>query len=188
MNTVLLALRDVAAFGLDIAWKSKDDSASFHMLKRVLRAYHQMSTSSFSNSRKSIDVPQELLSLLNKWAMKSPISNKATPDVPFLMLDFMTKESAPSDVLSALSSWPSTKNLGKGLYVRLEALLSSGAQIALKNETSASLLRLKHIRSTYREENAALGSGKNRAQATPVDTREGSIWLRLSSGRLVIDK
>jgi hypothetical protein len=190
VNRVLLGLREIATEALQSAWKSKQNEHSFHILKRVLRAFHEMSTSKNATCRGSLEVPKELLSLLHEWEniVSSAVGDAAKADLG-IMVDFMISESAPSDVLGALEQWSSTTNLGTGLYPRLESLLRNGAQLALESETSSSLLRLQHIRSSYHEENAPLatriGSGPDGKYNN--DSQVG-IWKQMTLGGLVIDK
>lgn len=187
---MLLGLREIAKEGLQSAWTSKNDGNGFHLVKRVLRAFHEMSTSKYLTCSEAIQVPRELLSLLDAWEkLASPTDNAATTDFT-TMVDFMINESAPSDVLRALALWSSTKKLGTSLYPRLESVLRRGAQRALKSEISSSLLQLKHIRSSYREENAPLATGIGVAQrgGGGLHAGEAGIWKQMSLGGLVIDK
>jgi hypothetical protein len=187
---VLLGLREIATEALQSAWMSKNDSDSFHLLKRVLRAFHEMSTSNYLACRESIDVPRELLSLLKLWEKQaSPTDTARVPNV-IVMIDFIINESSPSHALSALAMWPFTKNLGIALYPRLETLLRRGVQTAPRSEVSTSLLQLKHVRSRYKAENEPLATSLDRSPTLGASLHSGEvgIWKRMSVGGLVIDK
>jgi len=190
VKQVRLRLREIATLGLQSAWISRSDRNGFHLLKRAVRGFHDMSRSGFLTCRESIDVPEELLSLLEAWEKLASSSDGVATEDLVIMVDFLINEAAPSDVLSALALWTSTKRLGDAVYSQLERLLCRGAQRALRSEISSSLLQLKHIRKSYRTENAPLASGRG----TPNKLNEASsggrvsIWQQMSVGALTIDK
>ena len=173
--------------GLALAWATREDGIGFHTLKRVLRAFQQMSTSKFESCRESIDVPAELLTLLEEW-QRNIASKDSTTSELLILVDFMINEAAPVDVLRALfllSSSNDSKALGFELFSRLDVLLRRGVQVALKSELSGSLLRLKYMRQGYTKENKSLMFNEGRKDAK----REGSgIWKRMSLGNMSIDK
>jgi hypothetical protein len=171
--------------GLSSAWKTRQDGSGFHTLKRVLRAFHQMSTSKFDSCRESIDVPEELLTLLEEWERKITSKDDSTTSELLILVDFMINESAPIDVMSTLVLWSSSKFLGPALFSRLDSLLRRGVQVALKSELSGSLLRLKYMRRGYTEENKSLMLSEERKD---VKNDGGGIWKRMSLGNLSIDK
>jgi hypothetical protein len=184
IHRVLVCLREIGMEGLSLAWETRKDGSGFHTLKRVLRAFHQMSTSQFDSCRESIDVPDELLSLLKQWEGKIKSKGSAATEL-LVLVDFMINESAPVDVLSTLVLWSSSNELGPALFSRLDSLLRHGVQVALKSELSGSLLRLKYMRRGYTEENKSLMLSEER-MAYKHDG--GGIWQRMSLGNLSIDK
>jgi hypothetical protein len=100
------------------------------------------------------------------------------------LIDFLSKESAPGDVLRALVIWSSSHEVGDAMFARLDALLCRGVQVALKSELSGSLLRLRHARRTYTDGNRlALSSEQGDMSKTSV-----GIWRQMSIGALSIDK
>ena len=187
---MLLGLREIATEALRSAWMSKNNDSSFHLLKRVLRAFHEMSTSDYLACRESIDVARELVTLLKIWEKQvSPADTATLPDL-IIMIDFIINESAPSDVLSALAMWSSTKKLGTALYPRLQALLRRGVQTAPRSEVSTLLLQLRHIRSSYKTHNEPLATyvGPSPTSGVSINGGERGIWKQMSLGALVIDK
>lgn len=184
VHRVLVCLREIGMEGLSSAWDTRQDGSGFHTLKRVLRAFQQMSTSKFDSCRESIEVPEELLTLLEEWERKTSSKNSSTSEL-LILVDFMINESAPVDVLSALVLWSSSNELGPALFSRLDSLLRRGVQVALKSELSGSLLRLKYMRRGYTDENKHLMLSEDRKD----DSHDGGgIWKRMSFGNLSIDK
>lgn len=183
LHRVLGYLREIGMEGLSLAWESRQAGSDFHMLKRVLRAFHQMSSSNLRVCSESIDVPEELVAMLEEWERKSTC-NDPLSDV-FILVDFMINESAPIDVLSALVLWSSSHKLGSDVFSRLDSLLRRGVQFALKGELSGSLLRLKYMRRGYTEDNKTLTLSDDN---TFDNHSDGEIWKRMSLGALTIDK
>lgn len=183
IQRVLVCLREIATEALGLAWKSRSDGSNFHMLKRVLRALHQMSTSSFRSCKESINVPEELVSMLEAWETKST-SEDSVADV-LILIDFMINESAPNDVLNALVLWRSSPQMGSASFSTLDLLLRRGVQVALKGELSGSLLRLKYLRRSYMHNNTPETKGHT---ITEGQQDNGKIWKQMSLGTLSIDK
>lgn len=183
VQRVLVCLREIATEALALAWKSRSDGSNFHMLKRVLRALHQMSTSNFRSCRESINVSEELVSMLEAWETKST-SEDSVAEV-LILIDFMINESAPHDVLSALVLWRSSSQMGLALFSRLDLLLRRGVQVALKGELSGSLLRLKYLRRSYIHDNKPLTVGHASDEGQQSDSK---IWKQMSLGTLTLDK
>lgn len=169
--------------GLALAWESREKGSGFTTFKRVLRAFNQMSQSDFNSCRDSIDVPHELLTMLEEWNRK--ISPKDALADLLILVDFMIQESAPIDVLSTLVLWSKSNELGPALFGRLDHMLRRGVQVALKSELSGSLLRLKHMRRGYTEDNRPLMQGESKKDN---NSETGGIWKRMSLGTLTIDK
>ncbi len=166
-----------------MAWESRDDGSDFHMLKRVLRSFHQMSSSNFRSCSEAINVPQELGAMLEAWERKIDCEDSAS--ALLILVDFMIIESAPLDILDALVDWSSSHDFGADLFSRLDSLLRRGVHVALKGELSGSLLRLKYMRRGYTEDNKPLTSSEDNANKSP---ELGEIWKRMSLGTLSIDK
>jgi len=183
IHHVLVSLRKIGIEGLSQAWESKDNGSRFHILKRVLRAFHKMSRSDFSSCRVSINVPDELLTLLEEWERKF-LSKDDFADF-LILIDFIIKESAPIDVLSMLVRWSKSNDLGPALFSRLDSLLRRGVQLALKTELSGSLLRMKYMRRDYAEENRPLMLSEVKKYN---GKEENGIWKRMSLGTLSINK
>lgn len=182
---VLTCLREIGMEGLNQAWDSREeesDGSGFHMLKRVLRAFHQMSCSDISAFQNTVNVSNELLTSLNEWTKKSKSDDFVSNML--ILIDFMIMESSPQDVLTALVQWTNSNDLGPAIFERLQSLLRRGAEVALRSELSGSLLRLKEMRRGYMDDNKAM---------IPVEKKEdeddiGGIWQRMSIGTLSIDK
>lgn len=183
VQRVLVCLREIATEALALAWKSRSDGSNFHMLKRVLRALHQMSTSASRSCRESIKISEELVSMLEAWQTKST-SEDSVADV-LILIDFMINESAPNDVLNALVDWRSAPQLGSAIFSRLDLLLRRGVQVALKGELSGSLLRLKYLRRSYMHDNNRLTLGDSSMAGQNDDNK---IWRQMSLGTLSLDK
>eukprot|EP00934_Nitzschia_sp_Nitz4_P008825 Nitzschia sp. Nitz4//scaffold57_size113557//83627//86971//NITZ4_004003-RA/size113557-augustus-gene-0.61-mRNA-1//1//CDS//3329554882//8815//frame0 len=182
LRRVVECLREIGVQGLERAWKSKDDPDTFHMIKRVVRAFQQMSNSTFATCRESVDVAAELLTLLQHWSELSNPENRAQ-DV-LLLVDFMVNESPPFDVLSTLVEWSTSHGLGPELFSHLQSLLRRGAQVSLKTELSGSMLRLKEMRCGYTDYNKPMAKFQTAGEESDL----GSLWQRMSIGTLTIDK
>jgi hypothetical protein len=171
--------------------------AGFRTLKRVLRLFQQMSISESKHCRESIVVAEELYAFLQEWErtdsaihivigfLSKRITGSSGDDSAILtLIDFLSKESAPGDVLRALVIWSSSHKVGDAMFARLDALLRRGVQVALKSELSGSLLRLRHARRTYTDDNRlALSSEQGDVSKTSV-----GIWRQMAIGALSIDK
>lgn len=202
VHRVLECLREIGLQGLSLAWESQMEGDGFFMLKRVLRAFHQMSRSDSDSYRDSIDVPEEFLSLLKEWNYRiqqqttDNSQNKDSAETTMLtFIDFMIQESsAPGDILSALVLWYQDDNLIRPahLFRRLDALLRRGVQAAIRSELSGSLLRLKHMRQKYTEENQVLLAQNPTASIESADLKQdvssSGLWKKMSIGALSINK
>lgn len=169
---------------IPLAHGTENQLAGFKNLKRVLRLFQQMATSSTRSCRESVVVGDELYAFLKEWKR---ISDSDVDDSAFLgFVDFLSTESTPGDVLHALVLWSASNDLGDDLFSQLDSLLRRGVHVALKSELSGSLLRLKHARSHYTEENKVdLSKDNTEAARTPDGT---SIWRQMEAGSLSIDK
>lgn len=176
-------MRQIGLQAVDEASDSAKSDDGFHLLKRVLKSFHALSTSDFETCRESIEVSNELLALLQKW--KDNIKSDTTSKKMLPLIDFMIQESSPHDVLGALMLWSAENDLGPDLYQQLHTLLRRGVQYSARQELSGFLLRLKQMRGEYTRENKVLQTDE------PVVANEavsGGIWAQMSIGTLAIDK
>jgi hypothetical protein len=180
---VLLCLRRIGMGALALAQNySVQQDSGFRKLKRVLRLFHQMSTSDSPSCRTSLTVANELYTFLQEW--KHLTGSNGDDSAMLNLIDFIINESAPGDVLRALVLWSSSNEVGDSLFPRLDTLLRRGVHTALRSELSGSLLRLKHARLNYTDENKpALSSERSQVARTT-----SGIWRQMAVGDLSVDK
>lgn len=167
---------------LTLAQNSEKEVSRFRILKRVLRLFHQMSTSDSPHCSSSITVADELYTFMQEW--KTLTGSNGDDLIMLNLIDFIVNGSAPGDVLRALVLWSSSNEVGNSLYPRLDTLLRRGVQAALKSELSGSLLRLKHARLNYTDENRPALS----AELSQVAKTTSGIWRQMAVGDLSVDK
>lgn len=179
-SLVLQYLRNIAHHALDSRNEdSKGKNAVLRMLKRVMRLYHYMATSSSKRARVSIDVAAELRSLLE---YKEGSSN----DCDMLdLIHFFAKETAPSDFLRAFSEWTSNHEMFSDTVPVLQIVLRRGARVALNRELSGSLLRLKRARQRM---NSNAGESAQQKLERDHGLGQQTIWSLMAKGLVAIDK
>ena len=158
------------------------EAIGFRALKRVLQLFDTMSTSKSELCRNSINVADELQTLLLKW--KHATGSTGDDSTMLVMIDFFVKESSPSDVLHTLVLWSSVSDLGDALFSRLDSLLRQGVRVSLKTELSGSLLGLKHARQGYTDVNRDILATIDGEAPKPSE----GIWRQMSVGALAMDK
>jgi hypothetical protein len=148
-------------------------------LKRILRLFTLMATSESSICRQSIVVSDELHAFMLHWMGDTSDELKICS-----LVDFFVAESAPGDVLRAFVCWSNSHELGSAVFYRLHNILRRGVHDALQSGLSGSLLRLKHARRMFEEEDDSL------AAEEPIDfvSKSDGLWRRMSAGGLSIDK
>jgi hypothetical protein len=181
LDPVLSHLREIALDALVAARSSETTELGFQTLKRVVRLFHKMSTTTSSYSRNSIVVADELHTLLLRW--NDDPKGTVVDTLALDLIDFFVAESAPSDVLHALLLWSDSIDLGLSVFPRLHEILRRGMNSSLQTELSGSLLRLKYARLTLNDNDSMAEQERD----TSVLARPG-IWKTMSTGSLPIDK
>ena len=180
---LLECLRQLGLDALRLANDTTTEKTGFHELKRVLLLFHRMSTSATRICRESIVVAEEIQCFLIEW--EGILGSNERDSHILVLVDFVVKESTPRDVLAALVLWSSSRTVGDLMYSRIDALLQRGVERALRTEVSGSLLRLKHAREGFTDDNKVALSPSLKVATSKM---ENSIWKRLSLGSLSIDK
>jgi hypothetical protein len=164
VDLVLTNLRIIAKSAID-----SDDYAQ--LLRRIIRIY---SKSSF---RKLVDVPKELIALIQHKAGISTIDYDSEV-LEFVL--FLTDEVIPSDLLRAFVLGEASPIVLPELLLIIKRVLARG--ILFGGEISSSLLRIKVAR--QRLEVAIDGTNPNGGNKTQMN----GIWARMADGTLMIEK
>jgi hypothetical protein len=169
-------LREISVDTLDEN-RVSTDHIDLRLVGRALRLFDKMSRSTSENCRQSVVVGDELQTLLKHWVSDELVAGDGNRAI--LLIDFFIQESGPADVLSSLASWSRERHMGPSMYPRLNDILSKGVLDALDYELSGSLLRLKHARQEFKEQEQP---------PSPQASDGSSIWSRMGTGMLSIDK
>jgi hypothetical protein len=179
---LLSYLKITGITALDIALDKTKKDAGFLLFKRVLKLFHQMSIDDSSYCRESVILADEIYALFQEWKSKSGAS--ADDSKMMEVIDFVIKESSPTNVLPALILWSSEYQVGHSLFPRLDALLCGGVRDSLKSR-HPSLFRLQQARQDYCTENQIIFSERKSDKAERSDD---GIWRRMTNGELSINK
>jgi len=177
LNRVVVCLREIGFESLNSALDKDQEQEGFKKLKRVVGLFNQIPADG------TISVSDELYALLQEWKVKS--KSTGTDPQMFKLIDFLVEESNPAHVLQMLEGWSKHHAFGNKLSSPLQMLLRKGVDVSLQKELSGSLLRMKHARKTYTDDNAALMQELLQQQEEqPTE----DIWRNMSMGKLSIDK
>lgn len=180
IRRTLDCLRKIGSISVVHCSKASTETMGFDNLKRVLTLFEQMSTKNSSSWQNSINVPDEIFTLLKQWKTEKDSSGDDASMYQFI--DFVINVSSePAHVVKALSLWSSHHN-GDALFSRLEHLLRRGIHFAVANgELSGTLLRLKHARTAFKE----LDSTRDQSRQTEDAV---SIWESMGTGNVSLEK
>jgi hypothetical protein len=178
------ALSLVLLYSRDIGLKAVDGETPFERgfarrtLKRILRLFRKATTGSSTEARQSLNVPLELLKLLDHKASQSN-SNAGFAEVKRL-IEFLADEAMPNHILEALVLWSKLTVTDIDIFPILQTILRRAAHAAMNSELSGSLLRLRRAR-------LFLNDSKTTTETDDDDASE-SIWKRMSNGMLTVAK
>lgn len=167
--------------------EDKDDGT--RGLKRVLRLYCRISTLGTDAAKSVVDIPLELITLLEH----TEVSPSSSRDGGIDLIQFFANEARPEDVMEALIRWCTPSNINDDLYPVFQTILKQGARNSLSNETSGSLHRVLLAHSRFEETVVSLranGTTILEVESAKESAKEsaGSLWIQLSHGTLALDK
>jgi len=182
-DVLLRDLRQISRHYLEIR-VGEQQEASDRALKETISLFSNLRKAcSAHNIEQSFSVPDELHSWLEYKSSFYNFSGIGFGSPIFDLIEFLSKETHPSDFLQAFSLWTASHDELPDTVHVLQLVLRKGAKQALKSELSGALLRLRRARqhANYSFQDKFGSSGKN---STPEET----IWSLLSKGKVAIDK
>lgn len=156
------------------------------VLKRVLRLYNRASALGTHAAKSVVNVPLELLTLLEK-AESAPLNSQ---DGVIELISFFSEEARPEDVAEALVRWCTPDYCDSRLFPVFQSILKVGAQSNAGTEMSGSLYRIIQAHSIFEESVETLRSSGNPKPLgrEQKEVRPESLWTQLSHGALYLEK
>jgi hypothetical protein len=160
----------------------EDKSKGTRVLKRVLRLYNRIATLPTEAAKAVVDIPLELISLL-EHAGPGTKSNDKTID----LIAFYADEARPKDVIESLVRWCSPVESDSRLFNLFQTVLRKGAQNNAGGEMSASLYRVIYAHARL-QESIEIWKPSNPSEAIAEERETGGLWSRISHGMLELEK
>jgi hypothetical protein len=196
--SVVSHLRQIGCTALDVAAKD-EQSGDLSILKRIIRLYNKASTSNSTPlaARKVIDVPHELLQLLEHVHQAANAGSSINVEAPIdkmKLIRFLSHQAIPKDLLEALSRWfAQNPDSHSDLYAVLPTILHRGLRASPDDELSGSLLRLRQARARLQKAqpssvdvSRSIVSMKGESESLNECRRD--LWRNMSRGTLTIAK
>jgi hypothetical protein len=175
LDVVLEQLRLVGFSSLDEDVENNPSAA--RNLRRILRHF---SKSSF---RQLFDVPAEMASLVEHGAKTLGPSKQSNVHQ---VVQFFADESAPSDLLAALSISYSSELFQPDLVAIVRKVVTRGS--SLENELSASLLKVKRARQRLGLIAQDRGDVDSNDVMNDAAASASGVWAGMAGGLVTIDK
>jgi hypothetical protein len=177
MKNVVIQLRIIGRQAVEGKTMIKEESNK--TLRRILRLFEKTSFRDFA------DVSVEISTLIRIRSQNRVDGNSPEPQ-HLALIQYFADEAIPGDVLKALASEHSSSSHHAELLPSLRTLLSRGA--ATGSELSASLLRIKKARQMIENRPASLDFARAEVSDLDFASNKQSIWKRMSSGMVTMDK
>lgn len=194
-KAVVLVLTNLRTIGKRML--ETEESIPIRTLKRILRLFHKASTSPSPVTRQVLNVPTELLQLVEHKVEQQQTHNDSdslssdSRQKVLELIGFLSEEAMPFDILQTFVLMTKSFNPEQETFSFLHGILVRGVLLSLNTELSGTLLRLKRARmeQTKKQTNCS----ETEIVSSDVDLHNDgypteSIWKQMSNGMVEVDK
>jgi len=176
------------------------DGWNIQILTKFLHILSNVANSNVPITRRVIDVPQQLLQLL-QFCCTPKADTPGSPNNCHNLIHFLAQTASPSDTLTALANWEQQRNntpithdsnpkivSASTIIQALQILLKRAAFHDFTKELSGSLLLLRYTREKENKVNDALSVLGRSFDDVAVSSGRTVLWRSLLNGTCAIDK
>lgn len=174
LSASLDIMRQIAKGALNLEG-SFDGDMDDVLLRKIFGLFEKMASSKAAVCRDSIDVSNELYSLLQSCQNDDPGASEA--ELAFVNL--LAHHAAPKYALQTLALWAPDYS-SEYVIPLLHILLQRGTRHGITSEISGSLLRIRYARGQ--------SQGRQDVKSTPPADSDRNIWRRMFDGSVEITK